>query len=57
MTDADLLRLYTEATERAAAAERSAAYEQGRRDALREILEALRPPAPAPPPPAEGETE
>ena len=53
MTDADLLRLYTEATERAAAAERSAAYEQGRRDALREILEALQ--RPAPPPPAEGE--
>lgn len=42
MTDADLLRLYTEAEQRAQGAETAAAYERGRRDALREILERLR---------------
>lgn len=51
MTDADLVRLYTEAEQRAASAAEAAAYERGRRDALREILEALR--RPDPPPPAE----
>lgn len=46
MTDAELLRLYREAEARALSAEQAAAYERGRRDALREILEALRPAPP-----------
>ena len=53
MTDADLLKLYAEAEQRAGAAAEAAAYERGRRDALREILESLRRPAP----PAEGPAE
>lgn len=56
MTDADLLTLYREAEQRAAAAAESAAYERGRRDALREILEALRRPDPPPPAPTGEET-
>lgn len=51
MTDADLMKMFAEAEERARGAAEAAAYERGRRNALREVLERLR--AAAAPPPAE----